>query len=97
MKILNITITFRSARLLAGLACFAAWSVAAFADEDCLAEYNGLTLVSGEATVSFDTKALTYGLPDADDPIIAPGGSLTFFEHLTVGTVFYFDITDFGE
>jgi len=58
---------------------------------------NTTDFVSGELALSFDTKALTYGLPDADDPILVPSGALTFFDHLTVGVLFYFDITDFGE
>jgi len=79
-------------KALLAIALLAALTAAAGESEE-----GGLTPVAGEAAVSFETKALSYGLPDADDPVILPRGSLTFFEHLTVGTIFYFDITDFGE
>ena len=82
----------RLARKLAGAMGLSVLSAVAFSADD-----EGRAPVTGEASVSFETKALTYGLPDADDPIIAPRGALTFFGHLTVGTVFYFDVTDFGE
>jgi len=81
----------RTSRRLAVTALLSALSIATSADD------KELVPVSGHAAVSFDTKALSYGLPDADDPVIVPRGSLTFFDHLTVGTIFYFDITDFGE
>lgn len=53
--------------------------------------------VRGSLSVSYETKALTYGFVDADDPILAPAGSLTFFGTFTAGFVFYFDTTDFGD
>lgn len=53
--------------------------------------------ITGSLSVSYESKALTYGFVDADDPIFAPKGALTVFDTFTAGFVFYFDTTDFGD
>ena len=52
--------------------------------------------VRGQASLAFESKVLSYGLPDSDDPNFLPQGSLTFFDFLTVGGKFYVDLTDIG-
>ena len=53
--------------------------------------------VSGSLTVDYETKVLSYGLPDSDDPNFLPYGELTFFDALSVGTKFYIDTSHIGE
>lgn len=54
-------------------------------------------VVSGRVIVDYETKVLSYGLPDSDDPNFLPFGELTFFGHLSVGSRFYLDTTGIGE
>lgn len=54
-------------------------------------------LVKGNAGFDVRSKWLSYGLVDNDDPIIQPGASLTFFDMITAGALFYIDVTNFGE
>ena len=61
------------------------------------AEVNWDEHVAGEVSVTYATKVLSYGLPDSDDPNFLPFGGLTFFEVLSVGTLFYFDTSHIGE
>ena len=61
------------------------------------AEVNWDEYVSGEVSVAYATKVLSYGLPDSDDPNFLPFGGLAFFEVLSVGTLFYFDTSHIGE
>jgi len=53
--------------------------------------------VSGTLLVDFESKVLSYGLPDADEPNFLPYGELTFFDVLSGGAKFYFDMTDIGK
>ena len=53
--------------------------------------------VSGQVSIPFQSKVLSYGLPDSDDPNLLPYGELAFFESLAVGSRFYVDMTDIGE
>lgn len=53
--------------------------------------------VTGSLTVDYETKVLSYGLPDSDDPNFLPCGELTFFDTLSVGTRFYIDTSHIGE
>ena len=53
--------------------------------------------VSGEFTLSYETKVLSYGLPDSDDPNFLPYGELTFFDLLSAGALFYIDTSHIGE
>lgn len=54
-------------------------------------------VVSAEFSLSLDSKYLTYGLIDNDDPILTPAGSLTFFDWVTIGVSAIFDTTRYGE
>ena len=89
------------------LACAAAVCGAAFAAEDEKAEgwaynpgegvsFNEVPIVSGEASLSFDSKYLSYGFVDNKDPILTPAGEITFFDWLTFGVSAIFDITKYG-
>lgn len=53
--------------------------------------------VSGKVTMDFESKVLSYGLPDADEPNFLPYGEVSFFDTLSVGSRFYFDMTDIGK
>ena len=53
--------------------------------------------VGGSLTVDFESKVLSYGLPDSDDPNFMPYGELKFFRHLFVGSRFYIDTSRIGE
>lgn len=92
------------------MACAAALcgSVSAFAEAtaDEQAEINwkmgeGVTfdekpIVSTEVSVAFDSKFLSYGLVDNNEPILTPGASMTYFDLLTVGVSSIFDVTKYG-
>lgn len=54
-------------------------------------------LVSVEAGVSLDSKFLSYGLVDNNDPIVTPSASITFFDWLTFGVEALFDVTKYGK
>ena len=58
--------------------------------------YNETTIVSGEASLSFDSKYLSYGFVDNDHPILTPAGSLTFFDWVTFGVSAIYDTTKYG-
>lgn len=53
--------------------------------------------VSGRFTVDYETKVLSYGLPDSDDPNFMPYGEVSFFGLLSVGSRFYVDTSSIGE
>lgn len=53
--------------------------------------------VSGSVTIAYETKVLSYGLPDSDDPNFLPYGELTFFDTLSAGAKFYIDTSHIGE
>ncbi len=53
-------------------------------------------MVSGEASLSFDSKYLSYGFVDNKDPILTPAGEITFFDWLTFGVSAIFDVTKYG-
>lgn len=52
--------------------------------------------VRGQASVALESKVLSYGLPDSDDPNLLPQGVLTLFDLLSVGSKFYVDLTNIG-
>ena len=58
--------------------------------------FNEQPIVSGEATLNFDSKYLSYGLVFNNDPVLKPEGSLTFFDWVEFGVEAYFDITRYG-
>lgn len=47
--------------------------------------------------IGYETKAFTYGLVDADDPVLMPFGALTLFNTLTFGSLFIVDTSHYGE
>ena len=58
--------------------------------------FNETKIVSGEASLSFDSKYLSYGFVDNKDPILTPAGSVTFFDWVTFGVNAIFDVTSYG-
>ena len=53
-------------------------------------------ILSAEASLSFDSKYLSYGFVDNKDPILTPAGEITFFDWLTFGVSAIFDVTKYG-
>ena len=53
-------------------------------------------IVSGEFSLSFDSKYLSYGFVDNNHPILTPAGSLTFFDWVTIGVSAIYDTTKYG-
>ena len=58
---------------------------------------SSVPLVAGDVTVSYETKHLSYGLVDADDPVFKPYGELRFLGHASVGSRFFIDTSHYGE
>ena len=58
--------------------------------------YNETPIVSGEASLSFDSKYISYGFVDNKDPILTPAGEITFLDWLTFGVSAIFDTTKYG-
>ncbi len=52
--------------------------------------------VSANFSLAFDSKYLSYGLVDNNDPILTPAASATFFDWLKIGVYSIFDITKYG-
>ena len=88
------------------LACAAAVCGAAFADEETAegwaytpgegVSFNEQPIVSAEASLSFDSKYLSYGFVDNKDPILTPAAEITFFDWVTFGVNAIFDVTKYG-
>lgn len=53
-------------------------------------------IVSTEVGLAFDSKFLSYGLVDNNDPILTPSASMTFVDTLTLGVSSIFDISRYG-
>lgn len=79
----NISTVVLATALFGGLP-----SVAGLLPADC---------VTGGLTVAYETKVLSYGLPDSDDPNFLPYGYLTLFDAFSVGSRFYIDTSHIGE
>ena len=58
--------------------------------------YDERPIVSAEASLSFDSKYISYGFVDNKDPILTPAGSITFFDWVTFGVSAIFDVTKYG-
>ena len=54
-------------------------------------------IVSTEVGLAFDSKFLSYGLVDNNDPILTPGASMTWFDTVTFGVSSIFDISRYGK
>lgn len=55
------------------------------------------SIVSAEVGLAFDSKFLSYGLVDNNDPILTPSAALTFFDWVTFSVESIFDTTRYGE
>ena len=89
------------------LVCVAVVCGAAFADEEAETSgwaynpgegvsFNEQPIVSAEASLAFDSKYLSYGLVDNNEPILKPIGLMTFFDWFSLTVEAYFDITKYG-
>jgi len=54
-------------------------------------------IVSTKVELAFDSKFLSYGLVDNNDPILTPGASMTWFDTVTFGVSSIFDISRYGK
>ena len=59
--------------------------------------YNETPIVSAEVGLAFDSKYLSYGLVDNNDPILTPSAALTFFDWVTLSVESIFDISRYGD
>ena len=78
--------------------CGGVWAAEA-ADAAVVAEEESSSLsdyVSVEAGIAIDSKYLSYGLVDNNDPIMTPSACITFFDWLYLGTDVIFDMTPYG-
>ena len=55
------------------------------------------SIVSTEVGLAFDSKFMSYGLVDNNDPILTPSAALTFFDWVTFSVESIFDTTRYGE
>ena len=58
--------------------------------------FNEQPIVSAEVGLAIDSKYLSYGLVDNNEPIITPSASLTLFDWLTFSVESIFDMTKYG-
>jgi len=65
-------------------------------DEQIDLETEESSFVSGEFSLAFDSKYLSYGFVDNNDPIFTPDVSLTFWDTLTLGCSIIYDTTHYG-
>lgn len=54
------------------------------------------SFISTEFGLSFDSKFMSYGLVDNNDPIVTPSASMTLWEHFTFSVEALFDTTKYG-
>ena len=58
--------------------------------------YNETPIVTAEVSIGIDSKYLSYGLVDNNEPIYTPAASLTLFDWLTFSVESVFDMTKYG-
>jgi len=58
--------------------------------------YGERPVVSAEASLALDSKFLSYGLVDNDEPILTPGASVTILDWISFGVEALFDVTKYG-
>lgn len=58
--------------------------------------YDEKPIVSTELAIAFDSKFLSYGLVDNNEPILTPSASMTYFDLVTIGVSSIFDISKYG-
>ena len=88
-------------------ALFAAvFAFGAFAEEEAAGyawapgeglSYNGKPVLATELGLSFDSKFMSYGLVDNDDPILTPSAEVTIHDWLKLGVEAIFDMTKYGK
>ncbi len=77
--------------------CAAALSGSVYADaEPAAVEKDEELPVSAEFSVAFDSKFMSYGLVDNNDPIVTPAAAVTFLDFLTFEVSAIFDTSDYG-
>ena len=54
-------------------------------------------IVSAEVSLAFDSKFMSYGLVDNNDPILTPAAALTFLDWVTFNVESIFDISHYGK
>ena len=59
--------------------------------------YGETSVVSAEVGLAFDSKFMSYGLVDNNDPILTPSAALTFFDWVTLGVEAIFDTSSYGK
>ena len=93
--------------MLAAFACAAALGGSVQAAEEEKAQgwnwamgegvsFNEMSIVSAEVGLAIDSKFLSYGLVDNNEPIITPSAALTLFDWLTFSVESIFDMTPYG-
>ena len=55
------------------------------------------SVVSAEVGLAFDSKFMSYGLVDNNDPILTPSAALTFFDWVTLDVEAIFDTSSYGK
>ena len=55
------------------------------------------SVVSAEVGLAIDSKFMSYGLVDNNDPILTPSAALTFFDWVTLGVEAIFDTSSYGK
>lgn len=58
--------------------------------------YGETPIVTAEFGLAFDSKFLSYGLVDNNEPILTPSASITFLDWLTFNVESIFDMTPYG-
>lgn len=58
--------------------------------------FDEMPIVSTEVGLAFDSKFLSYGLVDNNDPILTPSASMTWADTVTFGVSSIFDISRYG-
>ena len=59
--------------------------------------FNETPIVAAEVGLAFDSKFMSYGLVDNNDPILTPSAALTFFDWVTFSVESIFDTSRYGE
>ncbi len=58
--------------------------------------YNETPIVTAEVGLAFDSKFLSYGLVDNNEPILTPSASITFLDWITFNVESIFDVSAYG-
>lgn len=89
---------FACAVALCGSVCsFAAGAAESEKSEQGVAEEKAPQILTAEASLTFDSKFMSYGLVDNNDPIVTPAVSIKFLDALTFDLAALFDVTKYGK